>query len=181
MMGDRLNLLRVAATCAFGALAACSTAQTPSTPDNSYERAAYAAYFADDFNCTRATSENIGLKLLNTVPGRYREKCIRLEAFTDGTALYVDARGLKPVKASNDGLYWKDPALAGHLKLGPSFVIITGRVRDCAKHNAITAQAAALESPPGSVPAQPVIVGACKTSATAIFISDAQVIPTAMD
>jgi len=181
MTGDRLSLPRIAVACALVALAACSTAQTPPTPDHSAERAADAAYFADDFNCTRATAESIGLKLLNTALERYREKCIRLEAFTDGTALYVDARGMKPVKASNDGLYWKDPALAGHLKLGPSFVVITGRVRDCAKHNAMTAQAAALESAPGTVPAQPAIIGACKTSATAIFVSDAQVIPTAMD
>jgi hypothetical protein len=162
-------------------LAACSTAQPPPAPDGSAERAANAAYFADDFRCTRATAESIGLKLLNAAPERYREKCIRLEAFTDGTSLYVDAKGMKPVKASNDGLYWKDPALAGHLKLGPSFVVITGRVRDCAKHNVMTAQATALESAPGAVPAQPAIMGACKTSATAIFISDAQIIPTAMD
>jgi hypothetical protein len=181
MTGDRLTLLRIAAACAPALFAACSTATPPSAPDRSAERAANAAYFADDFNCTRATSENIGLKLLNAAPDRYREKCVRLEAFTDGTSLYVDAKGMKPEKASNDGLYWKDPALAGHLKLGPSFVVITGRVRDCARHNAMTAQAAALNSAPGAVPAQPAIIGACKTSATAIFISDAQVIPTAMD
>ncbi|HEY7979043.1 MAG TPA: hypothetical protein VID67_12695 [Rhizomicrobium sp.] len=181
MTGDRLTSLRVGAAFALAALAACGTAQPPSTPDHSAERSANAAYFANDFNCTRATSENIGLKLLNIAPQRYLDKCIRLEAFTDGTSLYVDAKGIKPVKASNDGLYWKDPALAGHLKLGPSFVVITGRVRDCAKHNAMTAQAAALESAPGAVPAQPAIIGACKTSAAAIFISDAQVIPTAMD
>jgi hypothetical protein len=181
MTGDRLTLLRVAAICALAALMACSTAQPPPAPDNAAARAANAAYFAEDFSCTRATSENIGLKLLNTAPDRYQEKCIRLEAFTDGASLYVDAKGMKPVKASNDGLYWKDPTIAGHLKLGPSFVVITGRVRDCVKHNAMTAQAAALESAPGAAPAQPAIIGACKTSATAIFISDAQVIPTAMD
>jgi hypothetical protein len=180
MTGDRLTLCRIAVAGLLIGLSACSS--TPSAPqDNSAARAANAAYFADDFNCTRATSDEVGLKLLNTTPDRYLEKCVRLEAFTDGTSLYVDAKGMTPVKASNDGLYWKDPAIAGHLKLGPSFVVLTGRVRDCAKHNAMTAQAAALESAPGAVPAQPAIIGACKTSATAIFISDAQIIPTAMD
>jgi hypothetical protein len=180
MTGDRLTLCRIAVAGLLIGLSACSS--TPSAPpDNSAARAANAAYFVDDFSCTRTTSDDVGLKLLNATPEHYLEKCVRLEAFTDGTALYVDAKGMMPVKASNDGLYWKDPAIAGHLKLGPSFVVVTGRVRDCAKHNAMTAQAAALESAPGAVPAQPAIIGACKTSATAIFISDAQIIPTAMD
>jgi hypothetical protein len=161
-------------------MAACSTPQ-PAAPDHSAERAANAAYFSADFSCTRATSADIDLKLLNASADRYLEKCIRLEVFTDGTSLYVDAKGMKPVKASSAGLYWQDAALARRLKLGPSFVVITGRLRDCTKHNAMTAQAAALQNAPGAIPAQPAVIGACKTSATAIFVSDAQVIPTAMD
>lgn len=180
MTGDRLTPTRVATIFACIAMAACGTLQ-PAAPDHSAERAANAAYFAADFNCTRATSGDIDLKLLNASADRYLEKCIRLEIFTDGTSLYVDAKGMKPVKASSAGLYWQDDTLARRLKLGPSFVVITGRLRDCAKHNAMIAQAAALESAPGAVPAQPAITGACKTSATAIFVSDAQVIPTAMD
>jgi hypothetical protein len=180
MTGERLTPPRFAAILACIAVAACSTPHPPS-PDHSAERAADAAYFAADFNCTRATSADIDLKLLNASSDHYLEKCIRLEVFTDGTSLYVDAKGMKPVKASSAGLYWQDDALARRLKLGPSFVIITGRLRDCAKHNAMTARAAALESAPGAVPAQPAIIGACKTSATAIFVSDAQIIPTAMD
>lgn len=179
MTGDRLISSHKAVAILLMALGGCST-QT-SVPDNSAERAANAAYFAADFSCTRATSEDIDLKLLNAAAARYMEKCIRLEAFTDGSALYVNAKGMKPIKDSSAGLYWEDGDAAKHLKLGPSFVIITGRLRDCTKHNAMAARAAALASAPGGVPTAPADLGACKTAATAIFISDAQVIPTAMD
>lgn len=179
MTGDRLISSRTVVAILLIALSGCST-QT-SIPDNSAERAANAAYFAADFSCTRTTSEDIDLKLLNAAAARYMEKCIRLEAFTDGSTLYVNAKGMKPIKDSSAGLYWKDSDAAKHLKLGPSFVVITGRLRDCAKHNAMMARAAVLANAPGAVPAEPAILGACKTAATAIFISDAQVIPTAMD
>ena len=159
-------------------MGACTT--TPAAPpDTSAERAASAAYFTADFSCTKAGTRQIDLKLLNAATATYLEKCIRFEAFTDGSALYVNAAHMKPVKASSVGLYWKDDETARHLKLGPSFVFITGRLRDCAKHNAMTAQAASFQTTPGAVPAA--IVGACKTAATAIFISDAEIIPTAMD
>ena len=128
MMGDRLTPSRLASILACAAMAACSTPQPPAR-DHSAERAANAAYFAADFNCTRATAGDIDLKLLNASSDRYLEKCIRLEVFTDGTSLYVDAKGMKPVKASSVGLYWQDDALARRLKLGPSFVVITGRLR----------------------------------------------------
>jgi len=180
MTGDRHFLRRVAAVSLLFALGACSTTSaTP--PDNSAERAANAAYFTGDFNCTKADAALIDLKLLNAATATYLEKCIRFEAFTDGTALYVNAAQMKPVKASSTGLYWKDDDVARHLKLGPSFVFITGRLRDCARHNAMTAQAASLQTAPGAVPAAPAIIGACKTAATAIFISDAEIVPTAMD
>ena len=183
MTGDHLILPRIAACLALMALAGCgtTTATQTSPADHSAEIAANAAYFAADFSCTRATSEDIGMKLLNVEPARYMDKCIRLNAFTDSAALYVDASGMKPVKASNAGLYWKNDDTAKHLKLGPSFVTIVGRFRDCAKHNAMTREAALLTSAPGAVPAEPAILGACKTAATAIFISEVQVVPTAMD
>ena len=66
-------------------------------------------------------------------------------------------------------------------EVGNAVVIVTGRLRDCARHNAMTAEAARLQTAPGAVPAEPAIIGACKTAATAIFISDAEVVPTAMD
>ncbi|HEY8948949.1 MAG TPA: hypothetical protein VIM56_08715 [Rhizomicrobium sp.] len=180
MTGDRLIARRVVAAFGFLVLAACS--ETPSAPpDNSAERAATAAYFTGDFNCTKADAQQIDLKLLNAATADYLEKCIRFEAFTDGSALYVNAAHMKPVKASATGLYWKDDDTARHLKLGPSFVIITGRLRDCAGHNAMMAQAASLQSAPGAVPAAAAIIGACKTAATAIFVSEAEIVPTAMD
>ena len=178
MLGDRLISLRIVAALALSALGACTTAPA-APPDTSAERAAKAAYFAGDFNCTKIDARQIDLKLLNAATSGYLEKCIRFEAFTDGSALYVNAAHMKPVKASSVGLYWKDDETARHLKLGPSFVFITGRLRDCAMHNAMTAQAASPPSPPGT--AAPAIVGACKTAATAIFISDAEIVPTAMD
>ena len=160
-------------------LPACS--QTPTVADISAERAANAAYFANDFNCSKTASEQIDLKLLNAATARYMEKCIRLEAFTEGSALYVNAAGMKPIQASSVGLYWKDLDTAKHLKLGPSFVVVTGRLRDCARHNAMTREAALLASEPGTVPAEPGIIGACKSAATAVFVSEAEIVPTAMD
>jgi hypothetical protein len=82
-------------------LAACGTTatQTP-TPDHSAEIAALNAYFAADFSCTRANAEDSGLKLLNVMPERYMDKCIKLNAFTDGVFLYVNAAGMKPIKDS---------------------------------------------------------------------------------
>jgi hypothetical protein len=180
MMGDRLTSYRVATAFVLTTLSACST--TPATaPDYSTEHAANAAYFTGDFSCTKADAQQIDLKLLNAAKAAYLEKCVRFEAFTDGSALYANAAHMKPIKESAIGLYWKDDETARHLKLGPSFVIITGRLRDCAKHNAMTAQAAALQSARGAVPAVPAVIGACKTAATAIFVSDAEIVPTAMD
>lgn|SRR5512146_1784672 len=179
MTGERFILRRIATAGLLIVLGACTT-HSPA-PDNSAERAANAAYFAGDFNCTKADAAQIDLKLLNAATARYVEKCIRFEAFTDGSELYVNAAGMKPVKASAVGLYWKEPDTARHLKLGPSFVVMTGRLRDCAKHNAMTARAATLDSAPGAVPAAPAVIGACKTAATAIFVSDAEIVPTAMD
>jgi hypothetical protein len=181
MTGYRL-ISCVIVVLASAILVACSTTatQTP-VADPSAERAANIAYFAQDFSCTRVGAEEIGLKLLNVMPDRYMEKCIRLNAFTDGVSLYVSAAGMKPIKDSPAGLYWKSSDTAKHLKLGPSFVTITGRLRDCGRHNAMTAQAAPIASAPGAVPAQPAILGACKTSPIAIFISDVQIAPTAMD
>ncbi len=180
MTGDHPITHRIATIFAFLVLSACST--TPSTPpDNSAARAANAAYFTGDFNCTKADARQIDLKLLNAATAAYLEKCVRFEAFTDGSALYVNAAHMKPVKASATGLYWKNEETARHLKLGPSFVFITGRLRDCARHNAMTAEAASLQTAPGAVPAAPAIIGACKTAATAIFVSDAEIVPTAMD
>jgi len=177
MSGDRF-IARVACACFLLVLCACAT-QT--RPDNSAERARNAAYFTGDFSCTKADAAQIDLKLLNAATAQYMERCIRFEAFTDGSALYVNAAHMKPVKASAVGLYWKDDDIAQHLKLGPSFVLITGRLRDCARHNAMTAQAATLQSAPGAVSASPAVMGACKTAATAIFVSDAEIVPTAMD
>jgi hypothetical protein len=180
MTGDHLTTRHTAALFVLLALSACST--TPSiSPNNSAARAANAAYFTGDFNCTRTDARQIDLKLLNAATAAYLEKCVRFEAFTDGSALYVNAAHMKLVKASATGLYWKDDDTARHLRLGPSFVIITGRLRDCAKHNAMTAEAASLQTAPGAVPAVPAIIGACKTAATAIFVSDAEIVPTAMD
>jgi len=174
MPGDRLTS-RLALMLVLASLAACGTTTTQApAPDHSAEIAALNAYFAADFSCTRAASEDVGLKLLNVQPDRYMDKCIRLPAFTDSVALYVNAAGMKPIKDSTAGLVWKSDDTAKHLKLGPSFVTITGRLRDCTVHNAKAGRAAALNL---SVP----VAAACKTSATAIFISDVQVTPTAMD
>jgi hypothetical protein len=45
----------------------------------------------------------------------------------------------------------------------------------------MTAQAAKLQSEPAAVPAAPAIIGACKTAVAAIFVSGAEIVPTAMD
>src|ERR1700744_6471100 len=106
MTGDRLTS-RILASLAFATLGACgTTSPSVSPPDHSTEIAVLNAYFGADFSCTRATSEEIGLKLLNVQPDHYTDKCIRLSAFTDSVALYVNAAGMKPIKDSSAGLEW---------------------------------------------------------------------------
>ncbi len=149
-------------------LAGCASTTAPTT-DTTAERAA-AAYLAADFTCTRASAEDTGMKLLNVMPEKYIDKCVRFDAFTDGTTLYVDAKGMKPAKASDAALYWKDANIAHHLKMGPSFVTIVGRFRDCAQHNAMVRQSGTAT-----------VADACQTASKAVFISEAQITPTAMD
>ena len=162
------NGFRISVTFACLLAAGCATTTTP-TVDATAQHAA-AAYLAADFTCTHASAEDTGMKLLNVMPEKYTDKCVRFDAFTDGTTLYVDAKGMKPAKASDAGLYWKDAATAHHLKMGPSFVTIVGRFRDCAQHNAMVRKSG------GAIEA-----GACQTASKAVFISEAAITPTAMD
>ncbi|HEX3673386.1 MAG TPA: hypothetical protein VHU87_03865, partial [Rhizomicrobium sp.] len=61
--------------------------------------------------------------------------------------------------------YWKDADIAHRLHLGPSFVTIVGRVRSCEER----AKRALRPVPP------------CRAPGMAVFVSEAQIIPTAMD
>jgi hypothetical protein len=149
-------------------LAGCASTAVPSAgvlPDHTASD-----YLAADFTCTRASAEDTGMKLLNIMPEQYIDKCVRFDAFTDGTTLFVDAKGMRPAKASDAGLYWKDADTAHHLKMGPSFVTVVGRFRDCARHNAMVRQSGATT-----------VTGACQNTAKAVFISEVQITPTAMD
>lgn len=159
---------RISVALSFALLAGCASPSAP--PADLTAQHAAAAYLAADFTCTRASSEEIGMKLLNVMPEKYLDKCVRFDAFTDGATLYVDAKGMTPAKASDAGLYWKEAATAHHLKLGPSFATIVGRFRDCAQHNAMVRQSGAVA-----------VTGACQTASKAVFISETEITPTAMD
>jgi hypothetical protein len=150
---DRIHL--ALALGLIACVAGCSTPQAPATapPDPAI------AYLAQDFTCKRADATEVQLSALEKSPLAYDEKCVRLRVFTDAALLYDDAghKGAKPL-----GVFWKNGDTARHLKLGPSFVVIIGRVRSCATRHTIA---------PASL---------CRGDAS-LFVSEAMIIPTAMD
>jgi hypothetical protein len=162
------NKRQLSVALSFSLLAGCASNTAPIIAPPADHSAS--DYLAADFTCTRTSAEDTGMKLLNVMPEKYIDKCVRFDAFTDGTTLYVDAKGMKPARASDAGLYWKDADTAHHLKMGPSFVTVVGRFRDCARHNAMVRQSGVTA-----------ITGACQTTANAVFISETQITPTAMD
>ncbi|HTQ14948.1 MAG TPA: hypothetical protein VMH86_13820 [Rhizomicrobium sp.] len=177
-MRKRLRF-RAAAPAAFVLLAACGT--TP--PDDQTLAANAAAYFTGDFACTRGDAARVPFAALDANPATYDGRCVAFDAFSDGTRLYAGATEMQMDRRSAAthsrlGVTWKASDLARHLQLGPSFVTIVGRVRDCAGHRARWQAARDLEARVGHAVAPP--AEGCTGLAT-VYASEATIVPTAMD
>jgi hypothetical protein len=165
MTGVTHILSRLLAAGALAFVAACSSTATDT---GAQVQAANAAWLAMDFTCQRADAASVELAALRAHPAQYAEKCIRTKAFADANFLYDDAGQMQRAKtAPGLAAYWKDSDVAHRLHLGPSFVTIVGRVRSCEER---TKRADALHP-----------VAPCRAPGMAIFVSEAQIIPTAMD
>ena len=143
-------------------------------------------YLAMNFSCTYADATDVEFAALKSHPEQYAEKCIRTKAFSDSDFLYADAIMMQQPEPDSRGTlptYWKDGDVMRRLHLGPSFVVIVGRVRSCDERVQMSQKAEDLraqqahETPHQIVPPGP----HCRASGMAVFVSEAQIIPTAMD
>jgi hypothetical protein len=157
MAGAIRTLLNLAAVFA---LAACSSTAPPAPPVS--HDAENAAWIARDFTCTRAEAKAVSLEALIAHPERFDESCVRVNAYFTGAALIHDAS--RPKTAFD--VYMKDRKAQLRYQLGPTFAAVTGRVRSCAarkpRQTAVTAPL-------------------CHGEGFGLFVSDVQVVPTAMD
>jgi hypothetical protein len=167
----------------LAALAACAT-----KPDNSQALLdANAAYFAQDFTCTRAGAAAVDFVKLAAHAEKYADACVRTQAFTDAVYLYTAAGEMQPRrKAANVhpvlGTYWKSGDIEHRLRVGPSFVTAVGRVRRCADYLRLKQDGDALRAKLGQLPPVTILPPSpCRNSTMGLFVSEAQVIPTAMD
>jgi hypothetical protein len=165
MAGATRTLLSLAAVLA---LAACSST-TPITapaplPNHDAENA---AWIARDFTCTRAEAKAVNFNTLRANPKLFDEGCVRVSGFFDGVYLVRDAgeHRVKPRRNAVDA-YMKDKKEQDHYQRGPTFAVVTGRVRSCA--------ARAERQTSATTPL-------CRGTRFGLFVSDVQVVPTAMD
>lgn len=143
------------------ALAGCATG------GGTRNTAETAAYLAQDFTCTSAGSAAVELATLERAPERYADSCVRVLGFAKDDFLYQDAGSANaPAQRERLGVYWQDKALERRLRLGPSFVTLVARVRRCSRH--VEAAPATAQEP-------------CRSVGTALFVSEARIVPTAMD
>lgn len=147
------------------ALTACAATGPVSRTDRA------TAYFARDFTCSASDSRSVDLTALRRAPQRYDGQCVTVLGFAKANILFHDAHDAAAAATTPRlGLDWNDAALARHLRLGPSFVTLTGRVRLCRRRKAMIAKKA---------PATPET--GCRGAVAALTVSSAKVVPTAMD
>jgi hypothetical protein len=178
---NRRNVLRVSAFGVLALVAGCVTRTPEREQMLEKSRSLNAAYVSQDFTCKRTDAANVELAALNANAGQFVEKCVRIKAFSDSTMLYGDAGHMqRPKSGPVLDIVWKDAEIARRLHLGPSFVTVVGRVRSCDERRKL-AQAVetygAANATPAVIPTPP----PCRNDGLAIFISEAQIIPTAMD
>jgi hypothetical protein len=172
---------RCAAVSLLAALAACGT-----KPDNSQALLdANTAYFAQDFTCARAGAVEISVGELSAHAEKYTDACVRTKAFTDAAFFYADAGQMQAHKKSASpavGAYWKNTEIEHRLRLGPSFVTVMGRVRRCADYLRLHQDGDALRAKLGQLPPTTILPPVtCRNGTIAILVSEAQILPTAMD
>lgn len=165
-------------------LAACGTAPHD---DLQTQQAENTAWLAGDFSCKGADGVKVEFGTIEQNPTQYIDKCVRTDVFTDGRKLYGSALVMQMDQRSAAvhprlGVVWKNADLGHHLKLGPSFVSIVGRVRNCAARLAMRQKgedirAAIAHDKPAAVTSD----GDECRGQVSIFVSDATVVPTAMD
>jgi hypothetical protein len=174
---------KIACLSLLAALAACGTAPHDELQTQQAENA---AWFAGDFSCKGADGVKVDFAAIEKSPAAYTDKCVRTDVFTDGRKLYGSALVMQTDQRSAGvhprlGVVWKNTDMEHHLKLGPSFVSIVGRVRDCPAWLAKKQEAEIIRAKiAGETAAAITGDGACAGSVT-IFVSDATVVPTAMD
>jgi hypothetical protein len=149
------------------ALAACSSATPATAPPPPDHEAEDAAWIARDFTCSNAEAKPVTLDALAADPDRYEETCVSVNAFFTGLGL---VRNAYQIQAHQPGpsfpAYNKDKKTEMHYRLNWTFAVVTGRVRSCA---ARTDRQTAATTP------------LCRDKGFGLFVSDVQVVPTAMD
>jgi hypothetical protein len=146
------------------ALAACSSTPAPAPLDHVAENA---AWIARDFTCTRAEAKAMTFDTLVAHPERFDESCVRVSGFLNGVHLTRDANEhrVAPPKVAV-ATYMRTSKEQDHYQRGPTFAVVTGRVRSCAARRE---RQAAATTP------------LCRDKSFGLFVSDVQVVPTAMD
>ncbi|HEY1632208.1 MAG TPA: hypothetical protein VGF56_12905 [Rhizomicrobium sp.] len=173
---------------AFGALAllaACGTSRDGGD-DLQKQLAQNNAYFAGEYACAKADAVTVQLGEIEKHPEKYADRCLRIDAFSDGSKLYSGGLEMQHDQRSaavipRVGVVWKNPDMERHLRVGPSFVTVVGRMRDCAQRLAMQQKGEDIRARiAGTAPASVTGHGDCRHAHT-VFVSDAQVVPTAMD
>lgn len=176
MAGANRALLSVLAALT---LADCSStpAPTPTSPNHDAENA---AWIARDFTCTRAEAKPVARDALTMHPEHFAESCVRVNGFlraqyftsnnrSDFLGLFLvrDANQKSEIRSERQiRVHLKDQNAYMRFKFSPTFVILTGRVRSCVERN--DRQTAATTP-------------LCGIEGFELFVSDVQVVPTAMD
>jgi cytochrome c551/c552 len=163
-----MTAIRIGAAAAMAlALTACATTGPRSHADKA------AAYFAQDFTCHPQNAKTVGLTTISAVPARYAGKCVQVSGFAKQNHLYRDGRdAADPARHPGLALIWHDKTIEHRLQLGPSFVTVTARVRSCESRKTMAA----------ATPTHTEIdKQACTTGSVVLTVSDAKIIPTAMD
>jgi len=170
---------RVAAAGALALVAGCGSTQHALED----QQAQNTAYLALDFTCSRGEAANAEFAALNAHPEQFAEKCVRVKAFSTGSFLFGDASQIRTEKPGTAlPAYWKDAEAESRLRLGPSFVIVVGRVRSCTERAQRAEQAEALRARQAhETPHALALPIPCRSAGFGIFVSEAEIIPTAMD
>jgi hypothetical protein len=167
----------------FVSLSACNTNQPSSTPS------AADAFFGANFTCTEQQSLHIQYAELAKHQSAYKDRCVKVEGFSNGTLIGKDASVFGHWEPEAlIGLYWQTNDVRQRLWRSPSFVNIVARLRNCSDVGKYAAERADEENarpqPTGGIQTVsiPTASGICHFGkGNALFVTQYTVIPTAMD